>query len=109
MANREGIFILAICLVGCGGKTSSLPEGKESSRTRPADQGTSVRWESPRENVFVIPKEEPHTIYTMRHNWAHPRPTYYTTTRHPDKPGRLDTSCPPTGTYVGTATATETR
>jgi len=41
----------------------------------------------------------------MRHNWAHPRSSYYTTTRHADKRGRLDTSSKPTGAYEGTATA----
>jgi hypothetical protein len=54
---------------------------------------------------FTIPKEEPSTVYTKRHNWAHPRPDYYTTTQHADKEGRFDTSIPPSGDYTGTATA----
>ncbi len=63
--------------------------------------------------VYIVPKEIPHTSYSKCWNWAVPRSQYYSTTKHKDKEGRcLNKTCgskclktSPDGTYLGTATA----
>ncbi|MBI5529525.1 MAG: hypothetical protein HY897_24635 [Deltaproteobacteria bacterium] len=59
---------------------------------------------------FTVPKEEPNTVFTRRWNWAHPRPEYYSTTRHGDSgEPRLDETRDPDQSapylYMGSATA----
>ena len=56
---------------------------------------------------FVIPREEPQSVYTRPWNWCDPgRGPWYSTTRYDtDGEPRLDESRLPDGTYCGTATA----